>query len=198
MERKNRAQVKNEIRDKLDRIFDSSAWGQRFATVKDDETGKVIEGREILLPLSPSDDARLMPSKHGGLCNTFPYRAWLSRAERALKRHLLAPYTKDVPLYVYTVVVMPNRRSDHHNYQKALYDSFQNSGCVLENDRQIVERHTVGMVIKDRAFTLSYVFPDYERELLRRFDVPETTIDNAIRIIDENGTEQISLTADVD
>lgn len=153
-----RALEKNEIRNRLDEIFENTEWGQKFATAHLD-SGIKVEGREILLPLSPSDNRRLQPTRQGRLVNGFEYRAWLVRAVRALKKFQLMAYPKEVPLYVWTLVVLPDHRRDHHNFQKALYDAFEQSESVLTNDRQIVERHTKGIVIKGFAFTLSYVFP---------------------------------------
>lgn len=178
----NRGELKAKKRAELQERFNNSAWQQRFATLTlDDKT--TIEGREILLPLSPSDDRRLQPTRQGRLINTFEYRSWLVRASSVLTIHQLAPYPKEVPLFVWTLVVMPNARSDHHNYQKALYDSFEQSGCVLTNDRQIVERHTVGKIIKGYAFTLSYIFPATVR--IPALTLPPQVLANVLERIDE-------------
>ena len=185
-----RVELKQDRRRYFDRLFNNLAWRQSRAKLTLDD-GKELIGREILLPLSPSDDRRLMPTRQGRLCNTYDYRAWLCRARECLRIYQLVPYPKDQPLFVYTLVVMPNNRSDHHNFQKALYDSFEQSGCVLTNDRQIVERHTKGMVIKGMAFTLSYVFPadqpigEFKSDILNLTGVIE-------RILDGDGKRGIS------
>lgn len=134
--------MKNE---QLDALFTNYAWRQTPCLLK--MCGASIESRRILLPLPPSDNDRLSCSR-GRIISSEHYRKWSHRAQNMLAKFKLEMFAPELTtaLHAFTIVVLQNRKSDIHNYEKSLFDAIEKSERVYANDRQIMERHTTGVI----------------------------------------------------
>lgn len=147
-------------KEQLDTLFNNYVWRQTPCVIN--MGGSSFAGRRILLPLPPSDNERLMPARRGPRMISSPaYRFWTVRAINRLKSGTLPKFEEDTKklLHVFTVVVMTSARRDAHNYEKSLFDTFEHSECIYTNDRQIIERHTLGKICKDAPceYIISYI-----------------------------------------
>lgn len=143
-------------------------FGQREVRIK--LFGEWVDGREIILPLPPSENIRLEGSvvpykakdgrKHHSVRfhNSRTYNQWLDYARHALMKNKLPQYEE--PVCVFTTVVFPdNRRRDNQNREKPLFDALTQSGCVYQDDCLIKQHFTREEVIKGKTFVLAYVVP---------------------------------------
>ena len=142
--------------NQLDEVFNNYAWRQEDCIMT--LAGRSIQGRRMLLPLPVSENKRLMAARNRKvLINTPEYNRWLGRASSALMKSNFPKFSEDKneAIFVFTIIVYKHPLRDVIDYEKALYDSFQRSGHVFENDRQIKERHTKG--IQDKSAPCEYV-----------------------------------------
>ena len=158
--------------------------------------GSSFAGRRILLPLPPSDNERLMPARRGPtMISTPAYRFWTTRALGKLRSGLLPKFEEDTKklLHVFTLVVMTSARRDAHNYEKSLFDTFEKSECVYTNDRQIIERHTLGKICRDAPceYIVSYISHYEDMPTERDYDFSDEKVaainDYILRGYDEPG-----------
>lgn len=150
-----------------------SAYGQRMVeiTIGDHK----VRGREIVLPMPPSENDRLeldyqgakamfngyyrnsTRHKRGIFKNTTAYNRWINAARLALRRGKLSAY--EAPVCVLLTVVFPdNRRRDPQNREKAFFDALTQSECVYKDDVQVALHLTEKRVIAGKSFVLAYVF----------------------------------------
>lgn len=141
-------------KEQLDLVFYNYAWRQNPCILKMD--GVEIPSRRILLPIPPSDNARLMV-RHGKLMSSVEHRTWSTRAMAMLAKNKLPMFAPEKHTYLHalTIVVLTARNRDCHNYEKSLFDAIEKSQHVYLNDRQIMERHTLGIV--DHTAPVEYV-----------------------------------------
>ena len=118
-----------------------------------------IEGREILLPLPPSENQRLEPRfRSRGFKNTSQYNSWLHYANRALRAGRYEMIEGDVVVCMNTI--FPDlRRRDAQNYEKAMFDALTQSECVYKDDSNVKFHTNNTLIIKGMALIMAYVFP---------------------------------------
>lgn len=137
-----------------------------------------VKAKRIVLPLPPSENQRLEVNYNalnisGGYVsmyknskinrgarvfrNSTAYNRWLHASVCMLKIGLKEAYTSDV--FVHTLFVFPNNKSDPQNREKALYDAFTQSGCVYTDDKLVKKHYVTSMVKKGLSLSISYVIP---------------------------------------
>ena len=151
-----------------------SEYGQRMVLIH--IGGEKIRGREIILPMPPSENDRLeldyqgakamfngyyrnsrKTKKRGIFRNSTSYNRWINAARLALRRGKL-PAIADPVAVLLTVVFPDNKRRDAQNREKAFFDALTQSECVYNDDVQVEMHSTTKKIIKDQSFVLAYVF----------------------------------------
>lgn len=138
-------------------------YGQRECTIT--IQGKQVKGREILLPIPPSENTRVTPNfacmyanskRKGALKNSTNYNRWINASRNLLRKGKLPIITGNVTAYV-TLVFPDNRTRDADNRLKGLFDSWTKSECLIEDDRFIDTVILNKKVIKGMSFCLSFL-----------------------------------------
>lgn len=147
-------------------------FGQRIVNLHLGD--KIVEAREIILPLPPSKNklhevnyvgvkevfshqfSNSRKTKRGVIKTSTEYNRWKTASAHELKRGKLPPITEECNVLI--TVVLPNNKSDPHNYEEAFFDALQVDECVYANDRLVKFHVLQGVVIPDSAFILAYVF----------------------------------------
>lgn len=135
--------------------------------------GKQIKCRQVILPMPPSENARLEPgavngfgplfanSKRGKskrMHNSTVYNQWKKQAVTHLRKGRLTPL--DGPIGVIITVVFPDYRiRDAQNREKGLFDAMEQSRCLFDNDTNVVFHVTEKRIVKGSSFVLAFVFP---------------------------------------
>ncbi len=140
--------------------------------------GKEIMGREIVLPMPPSENQRLEVnwrkakevvygsytsssrgrSYSGAVHNTKAYNQWKSAAIHLLRAGKLPIIEGEVVVFV-TLVFPDRQRRDADNRMKALFDAFTQCEALIEDDSLIV-MHTVNRrIIKGSSFCVAHLVP---------------------------------------
>ena len=133
--------------------------------------GQEIECREILLSMPPSENERLTIDWRGAqnaltrsysksrraLKNSTDYNRWLNFASACLKCGQPPKIEGDVGC-ILNVVFPDNKVRDAQNREKAFFDALEKSGCVIENDTNIVWHTTNKIILPRYSFILAYVF----------------------------------------
>lgn len=134
--------------------------------------GKEVKGRQVILPLPPTENRRLEVTAVSNFVSTYyagarkkrvvhnstQYARWLQAAATLLRKGKLPPYTEPVCVFI-TVVFPDNRVRDAQNREKALFDTMEKSGCLIDNDTNIYFHTTSKKIVKGKSFVLAYVFP---------------------------------------
>lgn len=141
--------------------------------------GKEIRGRQVILPLPPSENTRLQVDvgavqnflsayyansqtrRRGLLHNSNHYSRWMQAAATLLRKGKFEPYREKVCVLL-TVVFPDNRIRDAQNREKALFDAMQKSTCLIDNDVNISFHVTDRRLVRGKGFILAYVFPRSE------------------------------------
>lgn len=143
-------------------------YGQRECTVT--IQGKQVKGREVILPIPPSENTRVTPNfacmyanskKKGALKNSTDYNRWINASRNLLRKGKLPIIKGNVTAYV-TLVFPDNRTRDADNRLKGLFDSWTKSECLIEDDRFIDTVILNKKVIKGQSFCLSFVMSSDE------------------------------------
>lgn len=147
-----------------------NGFRQRQAVIKLD--GQEVKAREILLSMPPSENERLKVdwrgvsnkltnayanSRRGTLKNSTHYNRWLTFASCCLKAGKPPIIRGDVGC-ILNVIFPDNHIRDAQNREKAFFDALEKSGCVIENDTNIVWHSTRKIIIPEYSFILAYVF----------------------------------------
>ena len=155
--------------------LENAIYGQTLCRITIGE--KVINARQIILPLPPSENDRLevdfgavksflgsyysrsqRHKRKGLMKNSTNYNRWLQAATTLLKKGKLPQMLGPVCVLL-TVVFPDNRVRDAQNREKPTFDCMQYSECLIENDVNVTFHCTDRRVIKGKAFILAYVFP---------------------------------------
>nr|DAO39269.1 MAG TPA: crossover junction endodeoxyribonuclease [Caudoviricetes sp.] len=148
-------------------------WGQKYVKLHLADT--IVEAREIIVPLPPSKNklhevnyvgvkevfshqyVNSKKTKRGVIKTSTEYNRWKSSTARELKRGKKPPINE--PCNVLITVVLPNAKSDPHNYEEAFFDALQVDQCVYTNDKLVKFHVLKGEIIPDCVpFILAYVF----------------------------------------
>ena len=138
--------------------------------------GHELMAREIILPMPPSENDRLevnwdgvknysfggfysnsKRTKKGVLRNSTQYNRWLHLAASMLRKGQLPKLEGEVVVFV-TLVFPDFRKRDADNRLKALFDSFTQSGHLIEDDSKIVLHTVEKRVVPRKEFVMAYVF----------------------------------------
>lgn len=132
-------------------------FGQRPVSICIDNT--FLEGREILLPLPPSENKRIEPRfRSKGFKNTAEYSSWLNYASHELKAGRYTQIENEVVVCINTI--FPDlRKRDAQNYEKPLFDAMTQSECVYSDDSKVKFHTNSTLIVKDMRLILAYVFP---------------------------------------
>lgn len=143
--------------------------------------GNKVKGRQVVLPMPPTENNRHQPIVRRGhpvLINTTAYNSWLNAARNALMKGKLPKLDGDVSVLV--MVVFPDeRRRDAQNREKALFDAFTQSGCVYEDDCKIKLHATMKQTIKNESAVIAYIVP-YEALMLDDLMLNEQSLKDLI------------------
>ena len=148
-------------------------WGQKYVKLHLADT--VVEAREIIVPLPPSKNklhevnyvgvkevfshqyVNSKKTKRGVIKTSTEYNRWKSSTARELKRGKKPPI--DEPCNVLITCVLPNAKSDPHNYEEAFFDALQVDQCVYTNDKLVKFHVLKGEIVPDCVpFILAYIF----------------------------------------
>lgn len=152
-------------------MYDLEKYGQKPVMINVGEE-KII-AREIVLPLPPSENARLQVNyqgakqmlikyrkyqkKTGVFMNTEQYKRWMNISCIALRQNRLPVITDPVGVLM-TVIFPDNRRRDAQNREKAFFDALTQSRCVYADDEQVAMHCTIKKIIKKHSLLVAYVF----------------------------------------
>lgn len=113
-----------------------------------------MKHRIVFETLPPSVNARYGVF-NGRMILKAEYRNWLLWRSREI--YAFCQEKNITPIEKYTVVelfwTLPNHRSDHHNFEKPVFDAMQRGG-VFKNDRYILNR-TMEVKFSDKGFLVA-------------------------------------------
>ena len=122
---------------------------------------KKIYARQIVLPMTPSENERLSPMFARGksisrLRNSTKYNRFLNVCQTFLRKGRLPIMEGDLAVFV-TEVFPDNRKRDVDNRIKALFDIFTKSEHLITDDSQIVTLKVDKFVIQNYNFIIAFV-----------------------------------------
>lgn len=152
--------------------------------------GVKYKGREVILPLPPSENERLKPDwnaikhtefggyydhlnvrkKRGVLKNSTVYNRWLNAAKNLLLKGKLPQLKGEVIAFV-TIVFPDHKRRDGQNRLKALYDCMtfdeKKKSGIYADDHLVTTGFFDVRIIPNQSFVVVHLV---EKEKLPRFD----------------------------
>lgn len=177
-------------------------YGQKVARLTIE--GKEYMGRQVILPMPPSENERLSPDwsgirntayggyyaqmnvkKRGTMKNSLNYNRWLNAAKCLIQKGHLPLLEGEICCFV-TVVFPDHRRRDGHNRTKALFDAFTydaKKGSGIYKDDSLVTFCTVDTkVIKDMSFVAAILVERSKVESLT-VQLNQSTLDGIVEQI---------------
>lgn len=121
--------------------------------------GISVEGRELLLPLPPTENKRLILSRTGKrFVNSSEYNSWLCYAIRHLKKSRFPEMAGKVAVMM-TCIFPDMIRRDIANYEKAFFDALTQSEHVYKDDSQVKFHVNSEVIVPGYKLVLGFVFP---------------------------------------